>query len=78
MISRLQVMERLKELKHYKFVSYHATIAKGVHRVTLVVEDWRQLKALRHVSEREFIVTEKDGYLSATSVCGRISIDRLS
>lgn len=71
-------MERLKELKHYKFVCYHTAIARGVHRVTLVVEDWRQSKALRHVCEREFIVVEEVDGLSATSVCGRIHIDRLS
>lgn len=78
MISRLQVMAQLKELKNYKFVSYHNAVSKGIHKVSLRVEDFGQIEALRHICIREFLVFEEKGYLSATSVCGRIHIERLT
>ena len=78
MMSRLSIMEQLKELKHYRFVAYHAKIKKGIHRVSLCVEDFRKHPMLRDSCIREFIVVEHVGFISATSVCGRIHIERLS
>lgn len=78
MMSRLSIMEQLKELKHYKFVAYHAKVMKGMHRVTLCVESFEQNPILRHQAVREFFIVECAHGLQAVSVCGRIHIDKLS
>ena len=78
MMSRLSIMEQLKELKNYRFVAYHDKVMKGMHRVSLCVQSFEENPILRHQSTREFYVIECNHGLQAMSVCGRLHIEKLS
>ena len=71
-------MKRLKELQHYRFVSYHNEIAKGQHLVKLRVMAFVEIPELLHRADVFFIVLEREGYLSARSLDYALVIDKLT
>lgn len=78
MISQQQIIKRLKELKNYRFVSYHNEIAKGQHLVKLRVMAFVEIPQLMHQADIFFVVTEREGYLSARSMDYALIVDKLS
>ena len=78
MISQQQVIKRLKELQHYRFVSYHNEIAKGQHLVKLRVMAFVEVPELLHRADVFFVVSEREGYLSARSLDYALVIDKLT
>jgi len=78
MQSRQQLLERLRELKNYRFAGYLVRLGDSTHLVRLCVMDFERQGFHASVCYVDFIVTENIGYLSAVSKCGRLVIERLS
>lgn len=68
----------MKELKNYRFVSYHNEIAKGQHLVKLRVMAFVEIPQLIHQADVFFVVTEREGFLSARSLDYALIVDQLS
>lgn len=78
MISAMQVIKQLKELKQYRFVSYHNEVEKDKHLVKLRVMAFAEVPELVSRCDVFFIVREVPQGLSAISLDGSLSIDKLS
>jgi hypothetical protein len=78
MLSETQVIKRLKELKRYRFVSYHNEFVKGKHIVKLRVIDFLEIPTLAQRADVFFIVSEVPQGLSAVSLDGALHVDKLT
>lgn len=78
MISAMQVIKQLKELKQYRFVSYHNEIEKGKHVVKLRVMAFAEVPELVSRCDVFFIVREVPQGLSAISLDGSLQVEKLS
>jgi hypothetical protein len=78
MLSEMQVIKRLKELKNYRFVSYHNEFEKGKHIVKLRVMAFIEVPELMHQCDVFFIVTEVPQGLRAVSLNGALHVELLS
>ncbi len=78
MISKTQIHFLLHELEYYKLVAYKSNLGNGKHLVTLHNVGFAAANLSSDVVNLDYVVTEEQGYLSAVSKCGRLSIARLS
>lgn len=78
MISRTQIIERLSNLKQYRFVAYLEKLSDTQHKIRLQVKPWLHSSTLAGLSVQDFVVTEVDGKLMAKGINMPLLIDDLN
>ena len=78
MISRTQIISQLVELKNFRFVAYIGMINHSEHVVRLTVLPWAEKGLSTQIHTQDFIVFERNGYLSALNKDLNIKIDKLT
>lgn len=78
MISKDEVLQRLKECREYKFIALLGRFRGGLYLVRLHVSAFELAGLESNVIQQNFYVRLVDGCLSATSVDGVLHIENLT
>lgn len=78
MLSRSNILTRARELKNYRFSGYIRQLSNDTHIIRFAVLDFEKAGFHSSIVIQDFIVTEREGFLSAVSVNGQLVVDRLS
>jgi hypothetical protein len=77
MMSRTQILSRLTALQYYKFVAYIGRTSGNQHKVRLLIPYSTPSNPLIVSVQKDFIVVEEKGYLSAIACDATFTISKL-